>query len=105
MGRKTRKKFQKKQGKKSYYFHQVGTWCFQGQVPPKLQTCNIKSPTHYKKKERRGGGVTNLGKGIIKHGGIVKQQGAKRYLDKGVGKHDETTKQGWTTMHERVVKH
>ncbi len=41
-----------------------------------------------------GGGSTNLSKGAAKHGGIVKQQGAIRYLDKGVGKHDEATKQG-----------
>jgi hypothetical protein len=68
-------------------------------VPPKLQNCNIESPTHCKKEERRGGGNINLDKGVAKQWGIMKQQGAERYFNKGVGKHDETTKHGWTTMH------
>jgi hypothetical protein len=40
------------------------------------------------------GGSTNLSKGTTKHGGIMKQQGAERYLDKGVRKHGEQQNKG-----------
>jgi len=35
---------------------------------------------HILNKKGAGGGGSNLGKGVIKHGGIAKQQGVERYL-------------------------
>ncbi len=53
-------------------------------------------------KVRRGGGSTNLGKGITKHKRTMKQQGAERYL--GGQENNEVRKSDNTPRSNEVVK-
>ncbi len=59
-----------------------------------------KFPTPYK--SVKGGGSTNLGKGITKHKRTMKQQGAERYL--GGQENNEVRKSDNTPRSNEVVK-
>jgi hypothetical protein len=56
-------------------------------------------------KKRRRGQNTNLGtKGIAKHRRTMKQQGAKRYMGKGVPKYNEVAKHEQAAKHQGIMK-